>query len=165
MATKVATHGSHNHVNIAQILAELRHALRQSVHLLCDEPVDTDGLCCSTFPSDIWWRQWLFNHLLLYTSVTIKAYPSFLCISEDECEGHGEGESWEPQPCETCTCVGGSKVCAMPDCAPPLCDAPLEAEGVCCPYCEIEITGICLGQLLFNDLSLCKGLFIACLKC
>ncbi|PIK39175.1 putative cysteine-rich motor neuron 1 protein, partial [Apostichopus japonicus] len=54
----------------------------------------------------------------------------------DQCEGHSDGESWEPQPCEYCYCADGIKACATPSCALPPCAVELEeGEGVCCPTC------------------------------
>ncbi|KAJ8038304.1 Collagen alpha-2(V) chain [Holothuria leucospilota] len=51
-----------------------------------------------------------------------------------DCDGYPEGESWEPQPCELCSCERGHKTCVVPDCAVP-CANPIPGEGACCPTC------------------------------
>ncbi|XP_071815953.1 uncharacterized protein [Apostichopus japonicus] len=87
----------------------------------CEVDLVQEGACCSYCPVPI-----------------VRKDP------EDECDGHDDGDSWEPQSCETCTCFAGSKICASPDCAPPQCENPVQGEGACCPSCPDTDKQTCL---------------------
>lgn len=48
------------------------------------------------------------------------------------------GNLWQPDPCTTCYCVNGKRLCDKKICPPLDCPAELTATkpGVCCPYCS-----------------------------
>eukprot|EP00058_Branchiostoma_floridae_P014451 XP_002599939.1 hypothetical protein BRAFLDRAFT_74063 [Branchiostoma floridae] len=48
-------------------------------------------------------------------------------------EEHGEGSSWQPEPCQSCTCQMGRVLCAPIICPPPRCRNPVSVPGECCP--------------------------------
>lgn len=48
---------------------------------------------------------------------------------------HPSGSSWNPTPCEFCTCTNGMINCAIMDCARPPCENYFVPEGKCCPIC------------------------------
>lgn len=56
-----------------------------------------------------------------------------------DCDGYPEGASWQPQPCETCSCESGQKICILPGCDVP-CANPIAGEGACCPTCPPTTT-------------------------
>ncbi|XP_069085493.1 kielin/chordin-like protein [Pleurodeles waltl] len=65
-------------------------------------------------------------------STTDKCCPR--CV-EGCADGHQEGETWKPEPCNTCTCLSGQVQCVTKTCAPSSCEHPIIPRGKCCPEC------------------------------
>ncbi|KAJ8041542.1 Cysteine-rich motor neuron 1 protein [Holothuria leucospilota] len=84
-----------------------------SCTVICLNPIPGEGACCPTCPDG--------------PEISLEIPPP-------DCDGYAEGDTWEPQPCEMCSCVSGGKSCASPYCAIP-CDNPIPGEGACCPTC------------------------------
>ncbi|XP_029441989.1 kielin/chordin-like protein, partial [Rhinatrema bivittatum] len=65
-------------------------------------------------------------------------------------DGHQEGETWRPEPCTSCSCLGGQVMCIPEACQPANCAHPILLQDKCCPEC----TG-CVrhGQRLKNGQS------------
>ncbi|XP_036184640.1 kielin/chordin-like protein isoform X1 [Myotis myotis] len=51
-------------------------------------------------------------------------------------EGPGAGETWQPEPCVTCTCQAGTVRCQGPSCPELTCLESYTPPGECCPVCR-----------------------------
>lgn len=69
----------------------------------------------------------------------------FSVLPNDDCDGYTNGQSWEPGPCMTCSCVNDRKISLSPMCYVP-CDNPIHKEGECCPTCQPIIDNDCDGH-------------------
>ncbi|XP_059168543.1 von Willebrand factor C domain-containing protein 2-like [Physella acuta] len=52
-----------------------------------------------------------------------------------------EGQSFSSSPCEFCRCSAGHAMCAIMDCAFPMCASYTTPPGACCPVCSSILTG------------------------
>lgn len=48
---------------------------------------------------------------------------------------HPPGSSWNPSPCQSCTCLNGQPYCIYGDCSYPLCTDWVYRPDRCCPVC------------------------------
>lgn len=78
---------------------------------------------------------------------SLATLPPLVTLTLD-CDGYADGDYWEPQPCEFCSCELGFKACYSPLCAIP-CENPIHREGVCCPTCP-DVTCKCRFYLPYK---------------
>ena len=56
------------------------------------------------------------------------------CVEEDGSH-YSDGDTWQRNPCVTCTCEAGLALCSHVQCAAPSCASPIILPGHCCPIC------------------------------
>ncbi|XP_078582341.1 kielin/chordin-like protein isoform X2 [Branchiostoma floridae x Branchiostoma japonicum] len=76
-------------------------------------------------------------------------------------EEHGEGSSWQPEPCQSCTCQMGRVLCAPIICPPPRCRNPVSVPGECCPSpactdCEYKSKLYSDGTEFIDQVDVCQ---------
>lgn len=64
--------------------------------------------------------------------------PPTQCYDKENERVYANGELWKRDPCTSCSCDNGVAICAVQDCALPMCENPVLKEGSCCPTCEEE---------------------------
>nr|XP_019607131.1 PREDICTED: kielin/chordin-like protein isoform X1 [Rhinolophus sinicus] len=76
---------------------------------------------------------------------TQKPCPRGLCLEPGTCcshcepgcpGGHRSGETWQLEPCVTCTCQAGTVRCQGPSCSELNCLESYTPPGECCPVCR-----------------------------
>ncbi|KAL8583263.1 hypothetical protein ACOMHN_043098 [Nucella lapillus] len=53
-----------------------------------------------------------------------------------DCGQYGDGDVWNPSPCQRCSCQRGETRCEKLRCPQPNCDHPYTPDGHCCPVCQ-----------------------------
>ncbi len=74
-----------------------------------------------------------------YLMISPPPLPTEQCVEDDGTVYEEGDEIPDPDPCTTCHCYDGEKICAVQDCAPTECGAGYKLVFLpdqCCPVCQ-----------------------------